>query len=176
MAKSKAQKEALLEQYKSLLTDKGGFIAVDTLGMDAVTITQLKKKLREHGTNIAIVKNSVFKIALNETNHPVESSDFTEQTAIIAYNEDPTIIAKLVKEVQTETEKFQARFGVVDGAFLDGSRVISLADIPSREVLLAKLLGSINAPVTGFASVITGNARGFVRAMQQLSEKGGAAA
>lgn len=161
----------LLEQYKALIAENKGFIAIDTLGTGAETISQLKKKLREHGTNISVIKNSVFKIALTESNQPVESSAFTEQTAIITYNDDPTVIAKLLKEVQTETEKMGARFGIVEGAYLDKDRVMQLAEIPSKEVLLARLLGSLNAPLTGFASVITGNVRGFVRAVQQISEK-----
>jgi large subunit ribosomal protein L10 len=171
MAKSRAYKEGLLEEYKSMLTEKGGFIAVDTKGVDADTLTQLKLRLKEEGTNLAVVKNSVFKIALNDTNQPVEAVNFAAQTGIVAYDTDPTVIAKLIKEVQKETKALEARYGVIRGTYLEGSRVMELAEIPPREVLLSKLLGSLNAPLSGFMNAATGNARGFVQVLKQISEK-----
>lgn len=171
MAKSRAQKNALLETYKELLERSSGFFAVNTEGMNAEVVTKLKKKLKtEANSNVYVVKNSVFKMALEDAGYPVEASTFTEQTAIIGYGEDPTIVAKLIKDVQKESEKLDAKFGVFQGKYTDAERAMALAEIPPREVLLAKLLGSMQAPLSGFASVSTGNARGFVRVLQELSE------
>lgn len=170
MAKSRAEKEALLIEYKALLEGNSGFFAIDPKGIDAVTLTELKLKLKEQGTNMLIVKNSVFKIALTEANLPTDSTDFVEQTAVISYTEDPTVIAKMIQEVQKSSESFAAKFGVVEGKYLAADKVMELAEIPPREVLLARLLGSMNAPLTGFASVISGNVREFANVLQQLSE------
>ncbi len=170
MAKSRAQKESLLESYKEALTNNGGYIAVDVKGVDTLTITELKKDLKKIDSNLIVVKNKIFQIALADQNLPTQAVDFVEQTAIIPYVSDPTQPAKLIKEVQKETEALNARYGIVAGSYLDGTRVMQLADIPSREELLARLLGSLNAPLTGFANVISGNVRGFVRVLSQLSE------
>lgn len=175
MAKNRAQKEALLDQYKSMLTDQGGFIAVTSQGVEANKIVELKKKLKELGSNVSVVKNTLFKIALEDNDQPVQAKDFADQTAVVSYGDDPTVVAKLIKEVQEETELFDAKFGVINGEFMDGSKVMRLADIPSREELYAKMLGSLMAPLSGFASVVNGNTRGFVQALKQMSEKGGAA-
>lgn len=171
MAKSRAQKETLLKSYQEKLANSNGYIAVDIKGVDTLTITELRKKLKEMDSNINVVKNKVLQIALRDGNMPTQAVDFAEQTAIIPYVNDPTQPAKLIKELQKETEKFAARYGVIDGTYLDSQKVMELADIPSREVLLAKLLGSLNAPLSGFANVISGNVRGFVRALQQISEQ-----
>ncbi len=171
MAKSRAQKEALLKSYKDTLSNSNGYIAVDIKGVNTLTITELKKKLKAMDSNIKVVKNRVLQIALRDNNMPTQAVDFAEQTAIIPYVSDPTQPAKLIQEIQKDTELMQARYGVVDGQYLDSERVMELADIPSREVLLAKLLGSLNAPLSGFVNVISGNVRGFVRALQQISEQ-----
>lgn len=173
MAKSRAQKEALLQEYKELLSSKGGFLVVDTAGIDAATVTELKLELKDNGANLSVIKNNVFKIALEEADFPVESKDFDSQTAILSYDEDPTVVAKKLKEVQQDNEGLlDAKYAVIAGKYLSGEKVMELADIPSKEVLLAKMLGSLNAPLSGLASVLTGNVRGFVQATKQLSEKG----
>lgn len=173
MAKTRSQKETLLEDYKKLLTESDGYIAVDSKGIDNTTVTELKKQLKDLGSNLTVVKNTLWKIAVGETKQPDEVGEFEGQTAVISYKEDPTAPAKLLKEVQKETEMMEAKYGVVNGEFLDSGRIMDLADIPSREVLLAKLLGSMTAPVSGFMNAVTGNARGFVQVLRQLSEKRG---
>lgn len=176
MAKSREAKSELLAKYKALLTEKNGFIAVDTKSIDNATVTDLKKQLKAEGNNMAVVKNTVFKIALEEAKYPVESADFEGQTGIITYDDDPTIIAKFVKKVQKDTELLDAKFGVVKGEFITKERIMQLAEIPSREELLAKLLGSMTSPISGFMNAITGNVRGFVQVLHQMSEKGEGAA
>ena len=171
MAKTKDAKSTLLQEYKAILTQKGGFIAIDGKSIDNITATQLKKQLKAEGSNLTVVKNTIFKIALQETNFPVDASVFEGQTGIISYDADPTLIAKMLKKLQKETELFSAKFGVIEGEYVDAERVMQLADIPSREVLLAKLLGSMVSPVSGFMNVVTGNVKGFVRVVQKLSEK-----
>lgn len=170
MAKTRAQKEGLLEKYKSLLTENQGFIALDSKGVDNVVVTELKKQLKEIGSNLTVVKNNIFKIAAEETKQVTEASAFDGQTAIITYSDDPTVIAKMVKTVQDETELLEARYGIIDGEYIDSDRVMQLAEIPSREELIAKMLGSMTSPVTGFMSVATGNARGLVQVLKQISE------
>lgn len=171
MAKSRSQKEVLLETYRNLLKNSSGFIAVDAAGIEATTIVELKKSLRAFGSNITVIKNTIFKIAMEDAKHPIEAKDFSNQTAVVSYSEDPTVVAKEIAKVQKETEAFQARFGIVEGAFLQGSKVMELATIPPREQLIAKMLGSFNAPLSGLASVLTGNLRGFVQVIKQVSEQ-----
>lgn len=171
MAKSRENKAEMLKKYQDLISNNSGYLLVDTSSLDTATITNLKKKLREIGSTFSVIKNSIFKIALQNANQPTQTQDFDGSTAIIDVGEDPSIAAKLVKEVQTETKMLNARSGFFQGEYLSAQRVMELAEIPSREVLLAKLLGSLNSPLSGFMNTITGNAKGFVMVLKGISEK-----
>ncbi len=171
MAKSKEQKNDLLKEYKKVLENKTGYIVVNSDKLDSATLFSLRKELKEIGSNFSVVKNTIFKIALQEAKQPLETQDFTGASAIISFDEDPTVVAKLLKEVQKEMELVEARYGVIENEYLDNKRVMELADIPPKEVLYAKLLGSLNAPLSGIMNTLTGNVKGFIRVTQSLSEK-----
>ncbi len=77
----------------------------------------------------------------------------------------------MVKKIQKETELLEPRSGVYEGEFLSAERVMQLAEIPSKEVLLSRLVGSMNAPLTGFMNAVTGNVRGLTVVLKGISEK-----
>ncbi len=172
MSKSRSQKTELLEKYKEILQNKEGYFLINSDKADTQTTTGLKIQLKDVGANIAIVKNSIFKVALQETEQPLNTQTFDGPTAIIYFDEDPTAPAKLVKEIQKKTTLFDARGGVYEGEFLTAEKVMQLAEIPSREILLGKLLGTMSAPVSGFMNAVTGNVRGLTMVLKGISEKG----
>ena len=172
MSKSRSQKTELLEKYKEILQNKEGYFLINSDKADTQTTTGLKIQLKDVGANIAIVKNSIFKVALQETEQPLNTQTFDGPTAIIYFDEDPTAPAKLIKEIQKKTTLFDARGGVYEGEFLTAEKVMQLAEIPSREVLLGKLLGTMSAPVSGFMNAVTGNVRGLTMVLKGISEKG----
>lgn len=171
MAKTKEQKIELVKKYKKVLTEKTGYIVVNSDRLDSSTLFNLRKQLKEIGANFSVVKNTVFKIALQEAKQPLETQNFDGASAIITFDEDPTGAAKFLKEVQKEMEILEARYGVIENEYIDGKKVMELADIPSREILYAKLLGSLNSPLSGLMNSLTGNVKGFIRVTQSLSEK-----
>lgn len=171
MSKSRSQKTELLEKYKEILQNKEGYFLINSDKADTQTTTGLKIQLKDVGANIAIVKNSIFKVALQETEQPLNTQEFDGPTAIIYFDEDPTAPAKLIKEIQKKTTLFDARGGVYEGEFLTAEKVMQLAEIPSREILLGKLLGTMSAPVSGFMNAVTGNVRGLTMVLKGISEK-----
>ena len=171
MAKSKEQKTTLLGRYKDLIDSKKGYILVDSNNIDTATTTDLKMKLKEIGSDYAVVKNTLFKVALQDSKQPVELQNFDGPTAVIVFDEDPTTPAKLLKELQKSTEKLSVRSGIFEGEYLTGEKVMQLAEIPSREVLLAQLMSSMNAPVSGTMNALTGNVRGLIMVLKGMSEK-----
>lgn len=171
MSKSRSQKTELLEKYKEILQNKEGYFLINSDKADTQTTTGLKIQLKDVGANIAIVKNSIFKVALQETEQPLNTQTFDGPTAIIYFDEDPTAPAKLIKEAQKKTQLFDARGGVYEGEFLTAEKVMQLAEIPSREILLGKLLGTMSAPVSGFMNALTGNVRGLTMVLKGISEK-----
>ena len=171
MSKSRSQKTELLEKYKEILQNKEGYFLINSDKADTQTTTGLKIQLKDVGANIAIVKNSIFKVALQETEQPLNTQTFDGPTAIIYFDEDPTAPAKLIKEIQKKTTLFDARGGVYEGEFLTAEKVMQLAEIPSKEILLGKLLGTMSAPVSGFMNAVTGNVRGLTMVLKGISEK-----
>lgn len=171
MSKSRSQKTELLEKYKEILQNKEGYFLINSDKADTQTTTGLKIQLKDVGANIAIVKNSIFKVALQETEQPLNTQTFDGPTAIIYFDEDPTAPAKLIKEIQKKTTLFDARGGVYEGEFLTAEKVMQLAEIPSKEILLGKLLGTMSAPVSGFMNALTGNVRGLTMVLKGISEK-----
>ena len=171
MSKSRTQKEELLKKYKDLIESKSGYLLVNSDKIDTATVTKLKIELKDVGGNFTVLKNSIFKVALQDTKQPLQTQDFDGPTALIAFEQDPTAPAKLVKKVQKESELLEPRAGVYEGEFLTAERVMQLAEIPSKEVLLSRLVGTMNAPLTGFMNAITGNVRGLTMVLKGISEK-----
>ncbi len=171
MSKTRSQKEELLKKYKELIETRSGYLLVNSDKIDTATVTDLKIELKDAGANFSVLKNSIFKVALQDSKEPLEIQDFDGPTAIITFKQDPTQPAKLVKKVQKETELLQAKGGVFEGEFLTAERVMQLADIPSREELLSQLVGTMNTPLTGFMNALTGNVRGFTMVLKGISEK-----
>jgi large subunit ribosomal protein L10 len=171
MAKTRAQKTELLKKYKDILENKGGYFLVNSDKTDTSTILDLKMKLKDVDANYAVVKNSLFKVALQDTKQPLKTQDLEGPTAIIYFDEDPTAPAKLVKEVQKEKEVLEAKGGVYEGEFLTEEKVMQLAEIPTKEILLGQLVGTMSAPLTGFMNAVTGNVRGLTVVLKGISEK-----
>lgn len=171
MAKTHTQKTELLEKYKELLKGKTGYFLVSSDKSNTPTVSKLKLQLKDANANYTVVKNSIFKVALQETEQPLQTQEIDGPTAIIYFDEDPTKPAKLIKQIQKETELFEAKGGVFEGEFLTEEKVMQLADIPSREVLLSRLVGTMNAPLTGFMNAVTGNVRGLTMVLKGISEK-----
>ena len=171
MSKSRTQKEELLKMYKEIIENRAGYLLVNSDKIDTSTVTKLKIELKDVGANFTVVKNSIFKVALQDSKQPLQVQEFDGPTALITFEQDPTAPAKLVKKVQKEMELLSPRSGVYEGEFLTAERVMQLADIPSKEVLLSKLLGSMSAPLSGFMNAITGNVRGLTMVLKGISEK-----
>ncbi len=171
MAKTRSEKDALLARYVKLLENYDGFILVDASNIDNNSVTVLKKELKALGAEYSVVKNSLFKIALQDKNLPAQTVDFDGSSAVISYKEDPTVVAKALKKVQKEKELLSSKYGFVESKYIEGEKASSLADIPTKPELLAKLLGSFNASITGFVGVTSGNIAGFTRALNGLAQK-----
>ena len=100
-----------------------------------------------------------------------------EGTTAIAYNkEDYVVSAKILSEFAEKSKTFELKAGFVDGNVLDAAGVKELANLPPKEVLVAKALGGLNAPITGFVTVLNGTMKGLVVALNAIAEKQGAQA
>ncbi len=153
--------EKVLEQKKALvadLADKLGRCASGVLvkyeGITVADDTIMRKKLREAGVEYTVMKNSLIGKACEEKGFGALTSGIEGMNAIAISYEDPIAPAKILKEYAEKVETFEIRGGLLEGAVVDAATVNELAEIPPKEVLVAKLLGSIQSPLYKFAYVL----------------------
>lgn len=162
----KAYVAALAEQIKK--SNVG--VIVDYKGITVADDTKLRKEMREAGDSYQVVKNTLLKRALAEAG--IAGLDgLLEGSTAIALGEDYVSAPKALKGYAEGSKTFQIKGGFVDGNAVDEAGVKSLAELPSKEVLVATVLGGLNAPITGFVTVLNGTMKGLVVALNAIAEK-----
>ena len=150
--------EKILEQKKALvdgLADKFGRavsgVLVKYQGITVDEDTQMRKELREAGVEYSVVKNTLIGFACDKVGYGDMKQYLEGMNAIAVSYDDPVAPAKILKKYAEKIESFELRAGFIDGAVVDVKTVEELADIPSREVLIARMLGSLQGPLSGLA-------------------------
>lgn len=171
---NRVEKEQEVTVLNEALGEAANVFLVDFKGLDVARSTALRIKLREKGGRLRIVKNRLAKRAFAEGLLEVLEGDFVGQTAI-AYpvGDDVVGVAKVLRDFAKEHEIAPVKAGVVDGRVITPEEFAVLADLPSREALIAKVLYLMMSPITGLATVLNGLLRNFVvvlGAVQQQKE------
>ena len=173
LEKKKQQVAELAECLKGACTG----VIVDYKGITVADDTKLRKELREAGCDYKVVKNTLLKLALQAAGiNGLEN--VLEGTTAIAYSKDDYVSgAKILSNYADKSKDvFNVKAGFVDGNVLDAKGVKELGELPPKEVLVAKALGGLNAPITGFVTVLNGTMKGLVVALNAIAEKKGAEA
>jgi large subunit ribosomal protein L10 len=164
--KNKEAVKILTEKFKSMK----GMILTQYHGLTVEEISELRNKLRAQNSEYTIVKNTLSKIALKEAG--IDAGDnFSGPTALIIENRDVVSPAKVVMNFAKTHDKLKVRAGYLEGKFVDAIVVSQLSELPSREVLIAKILGSMQASISGFVNVLAANIRGLVTVLDAISKK-----
>ena len=146
-----AQKQAIVADLAEQLKNSPAGVVVNYQGITVDADTKMRKALREAGVKYMVMKNSLTGRACDEVGLGDMKQYLSGMTAIAIGTTDPVAPAKVLKEYAEKIESFQILAGYLDGAVVDVNTVNTLADIPSKEVLIAKLLGSIKSPLYGLA-------------------------
>lgn len=152
------------ERFKSVRAAVVSHYAGTSVG----EITSLRKNLREKGIEFKVLKNTLAKIAIKDTDMEILSDHFTGPTAVAYTDEHPVDLAKALNQFSKENENFQIQAGVLRGQLLEKAQVVELANIPSREVLLGRLVGSLQNPISGFVCATSGILRKSVYALDAV--------
>ena len=150
-AKVLESKKATVEALAEKLQNATAAVFVDYKGITAEADTKLRKELRENGVEYFVVKNSILGRAIAGTNLEGMSFALEGTTAIALSNEDYTAAARILCKYADAHDNFKVKAGFLDGKVVDTATIDSLAKLPSKEVLLAKFLGSIKSPIYNFA-------------------------
>ena len=149
-----AKKQQIVAELAEQLKASTAGVLVNYQGITVDDDTKMRKALREAGVKYMVVKNSLTGRACEAVGLADMNQYLTGMTAIAIGGEDPIAPAKVLKEYAGKIESFNILAGYLDGAVIDVKTVEALADIPSKEVLIAKLLGSIKSPLYNFAYAI----------------------
>ncbi|MBQ0098689.1 MAG: 50S ribosomal protein L10 [Oscillospiraceae bacterium] len=156
------EKKALVAALAERLKDSCTGVLVDYKGINVADDTKLRKDLREAGVDYSVVKNTLLSRAFEEANLTDLQSTLSGTTALATSKEDYTAAARILCGFADKNKTFEVKGGYLDGEVVDLATIISLSKLPSREVLLANVLGAFQAPIASFA-----------RAIQAIVDKGG---
>ena len=147
-------KKPVVEEISELLNGAATAVVVDYRGLTVAEDTELRKQLREAGVVYKVYKNTMINFAIKDTEFADLAQHLEGPTAIAVCKDDATAAARVLAKFAKTAETLEIKGGVVDGIYYDAVGIGQIASIPSREVLLSKLLGSMQSPVTNFARVI----------------------
>ena len=144
------QKKAEVEKLVQKLKDAKSFVLADYRGLTVEQDTALRKAMREADIDYKVIKNSIISFAAKDGYTDLEQY-LTGPTAIAVSNTDPIAPSRVLAKFSKMYEKLEIKAGMVEGNVIDGDGVIELASTPSREVLLSRLIGSLQSPLYGLA-------------------------
>lgn len=149
-----AQKQAVIAEIREKIEQSGALVLVDYRGLTVEQVTDLRNRYRAAGVQYKVYKNTMMKFAFKELGLE-DFNQYLEGPSAVAFSgEDLTAAARITNEFAKTNEKLVIKAGVLEGKVLDSNEVKAVASIPSREVLIAKLLGSFKAPVSNFVYML----------------------
>jgi large subunit ribosomal protein L10 len=166
------EKQNLTKEYLTRLNASPFFIVVDYRGLKVSHLTELRKRLTKAGAEIHIVKNSIFRIAAKEAGIADLNGTVAGQLAVVTGKKDISTAAKVVKTFGAEFDKLKVHFGYLNNQRLANADILTLADLPSMEVLRGNLLGVLSAPATKLVALINTPASQLARVLQARVDKG----
>ena len=164
-------KEAEVAEIQEKLQKSQSVMFLDYRGLTVSEVTELRNKMRAAGVEYKVIKNTMMRRAAQEAG--VEGLDeiLEGPTAVAFGYEDPVAPAKILVDFIENAKKTQLKGGVLAGRAMSQAEIKDLASLPSKEQLLAKLMGSLNAPVTGIVMALSGIPRKLVYALNAIKEK-----
>src|SRR5665213_2059806 len=169
----RAEKQLLTKEYAARLNASPFFIVVGYQGLKVEHMTELRKRLSQAGAEVHVVKNTVFRVAVKEAGVADLNGSLTGQLAVVTGKKDISAAAKALKNFAAEFDKLKFKFGYLNNQRLEDSAILALADLPSLDVLRAKLLGLFNAPATKLVTLINTPATMLAQVIKARAEKDG---
>jgi large subunit ribosomal protein L10 len=167
-------KESVVVDLQAKLNASPFLFIADYTGLKVSQFAELRNRLWSAGARCHVVKNTFLRRAAKEAGLP-DLGDLRGQTAIVVGDKDVAAAAKVLKNFTAEFKKPEVKTGVVDKLVVSGAQIQEIADLPSREVLLATLLGVLNAPASKLVRVLNEPASALARVLQARVDQGGGA-
>lgn len=172
MALSRQEKEQILQEYGEKLDRAQVAIWSSYRALTMLQITALRRQLRETGAEAVVVKNTLIQRALGESHLPTDDAMMSGPSVVTFVYDDLAATTRIINNFSRANEAFfQIKGGLVGTRLVGPDQVRALADLPSREVLLGRVVGGIQAPISGFVTVLSGVMRGLMNVLNARSEQ-----
>ncbi len=168
---NRAQKEEIVASIRSDLEDAKSVILANHTGIDVNTVNELRAEFRANDVKYRVVKNTLAKIAIQDTELEEIADLFKGPTAIAYSSEDAVSPAKVIKDFAKEHEAYEVRGGFLDGSQLDSDGVKDLADMPTKDEMRSQFLGLLEAVPSKFLGVLTAAQQDFVGVLRARKQE-----
>jgi large subunit ribosomal protein L10 len=168
---NKEQKKQIVKDLVDKFKTAKSVVFVDFKGLEMKKMTELKKELKKAGIDFKVTRKTLMNIALKNAGLEADAKKMEGQIAISISHEDEVAPAKIISTFAKKNEGLKIAGGILGIKVMSIEEVKALAKLPSKEEMLAKLVGTINAPISGFVNVLAGNIRGLVQVLKGISEK-----
>lgn len=166
-----AEKQQIVNELSEKLKNSVSGVLVDYKGTTVDKDTKLRAELRKAGVYYSVKKNTIIRLAAKQAGLEGLDEVLSGTTAIALSENDMIAPAKILAKFADDNDKFAVKAGFIEGKTVDAKQIHDLAKLPSKEVLVAKFLGGMKAPINGFVNVLNGNLRGLVVALNAIAEK-----
>ena len=168
MALSKDKKEKVIEKLEKKIESQKIMLFVGISKIKTKDLFDLKKVLKDGGNSLTVAKKTLFKIASKNKGFDIDAKKIDGEIAVVFGEKDEVSGANIVNKFRKTNDNLKILGGFFENQLIDTEKVIVLASIPGRQELLAKAVGSMQAPVSGFVRVLQGNIEGLVRVLSKI--------
>jgi large subunit ribosomal protein L10 len=168
---TRVQKQEQIDTLKGMLAPARGLFVMDFTGLSVGEVTELRRRVREAKGNYRVVRNTLARLAVAETNHQALQQLLTGPAAVAYTDQDAVTLAKALAEFAKSHEKLRFRGGLLEGQLLDAQQARQVAALPSKKELVAKLLFLLQSPMRRLVTVLDAPVRGLAVSLHQIAEE-----
>jgi large subunit ribosomal protein L10 len=165
------KKQQIVAKLKSDLEGVNSIFLCDFKGLTVEKDTQLRRNMRDQGSNYSVVKNTLLKLAFVDSDFDQVDEHLAGNTALVYNRESVVDCAKLIRDFSKSNDAFKFKAGVIEGKVIDASELDSLASLPPKEVLVSKLMFMMNYPVQGLVTCLSGVVRNLTVVLDQIKQQ-----
>ena len=170
MAITKEKKNTIVAELEEKIEREKLVIFTDFKGVGVKSLTDLRKKLKKSQSELKVAKKTLANIAFKKKGLEVDAKGLQGEVAMVFGYEDQVLPAKTIYQFTKENPNFKILGGFLEKEYKNSADIIALAQLPTREELLAKAVGSIASPLSGFVNVLQGNIKGLVYVLSAINK------
>lgn len=168
---TKQQKKEIIKNLEDKLSRQKTVVFAEYAGLEVNKLQTLRKRLREDNIDYKVARKTLINLALKKAGFDnVDVKELNGQISMIIGYESEVLPAKLVYEFARKNDKFKILAGLVQGQYMDKDALVRIAKLPSRQELLAQLVGGVAAPISGLLSVMQGNLKSLVYVLNSIKD------